>query len=216
MRDLFKSTKNKKSKILLYQNYLSQVNDETTKNDQSKQKKGKNKKAEMRFPKYIGIAAVAHGSGASHLAYAIAHYIATVQKRNVVVVSESPVFFEDVDNFKSERIPHPETIEKTDIYIQDYGCLEDMSKEQKDSYRIMEKKILCCNYSDYYLEILASFVRSYVKETDQWMFVFNHLTLKNQKDIADLMEGYHFICPPVYDRDDTETVGMLLKEVFGK
>ena len=216
MRDLFKSTKNKKSRILLYQNYLSQAEDEKKRQNQPEKKQRKKKQVEIQLPKYIGIASVAHGSGASHLAYAAAYYFATVKKMDVVVVSESNDFFQDADAFRVEKVPHPESIEQTSIYIQDYGCIEEMTREQKDTYRIMEKKILCCNYSDHYLKVLASFVQSYVKDPGQWFFIFNHLTRKKQKDIEDLMEGYHFICPPAYDKDDVETVERLVEEIFRK
>lgn len=216
MRKLFKNTKNKQSGTLLYQKYLLQTNNGTGTSKPAKQSKAKKVQIDYIFPKYIGVAAIAHGAGASHLSYAVANYFAVAHKKRVVLVSESPELFKCTESFKVERKPLPEIIEKMDIYIQDYGCLEDISKDQFDTYRVMEKKILCCNYSDHYLECLAEFVRSYVKDPDQWMFAFNQLTAKNQKEVADLMEGYHFVCPPAYDKDDIKQIERLMVEVFGK
>lgn len=215
MKDLFKNTKNRQSKVLLYQKYLLQEKEEHQ-NALPPSKPMKKKNKVIKFPKYIGIASVAHGSGASHLTYAIANYLATVQRKTVVVVSNCPEMYQCAGRFAVERVPHPAMIEQTDIYIQDYGCLEDMTKDQKDTYRVMEKKILCCNFSDYYLESLAAFVRAYVKDPEQWLFVFNQLTKKKQREVADLMEGYHFICPPAYDKNDIRIVTDLLMEVFGE
>lgn len=200
----------KKNRLILYKKFEAEQKKEDL-NEQKKEVKSqtKNEKKQVLIPYSIAICSLSCGSGCSHIAMALASYLKEKHKKVFIITNEERILMDN--NFLSGR--EYEEID-CDHIIYDFGCLRNIEFQHLKEVKLCQGKIMLCQFTNVYLKNLANFIRSKIKFSESWIYLFNFVPKKKEKNIADLMEDYQFTVIPLFSPEETKVMEKICKEVW--
>lgn len=216
--------KKKSNRTILYKKYLEdQKKEEKEKEEKQRKEKDivldqekiqkktgeKKRRKDIELPYTIAVCSLSKGCGCSHMTLSIAKYMMH-KKENVFVVTTDPRILEDKSILSGPE--YQETNCKHIIY--DFGCMRDIDFQNLKIIKQCQSKILMCQNTNLYLRNLANFVKSKIKFSESWIYIFNFVPEKKEKEVADLMEDYKFAIVPLYDPEENKVTEKILEEVF--
>lgn len=148
----------------------------------------------------VFVTSLRHSCGSSYTSGSIATAMTDIYDRNVHIMhkSDTPL----PDNYMVKEIRTESDLMdaiRSGLIVYDQGLYEELDEKAKENLLRADLRIMVSTADEFDLEKLSLFISEQKSAAYDWLYVFDHVQKKQEKEILSTMDGFSVLLLPQHD-----------------